>query len=484
MVKLNHFKCCVASPALFKSIFFLCFCVWSSVEAVCGIVQAFGGGFSHNAFFVMTGNFHNPGPFGGFLAISMAVTGTYVIKFRKRHKGLYRSVMMTAACLSFCLCFLVFPASMSRISWAALLLALLLACIRDRNIGKKIGSHPRLVLLACLLAVCCAAAAFFLKKDSAIGRLHIWRIESIAIAEHPFGTGSGTILGTYGKVQEEFFRNNLDNVPAKVVEVAGCPEYAFNEYLHVGVEYGVTGMLLFISVLLAAIVLLYRRGSIYAGGMVAWSVFAFASYPFSVPRINILFGILLAASALSISGRRSHPGRDSARPVQVRSATLPLANLSSAILSSATLFLAAVCLASGIVLAVKSSQTDRFRELYSEGYDQFLSGEYEASLETLSEGAAISSDPIFHVIMGRDYEGLGEYRKAESEYLTAHYMVPCRIYPLVRLTRLYLREGRNREAAELALKAAAMPANEKHLNMVQLRDEMIAVSDSLRTLSR
>jgi len=466
MLKLILCKRRVAGHAIFKAIFFLCFCVWSFFEAVCGIVQVLGRGLSHNTLFVMTGNFINPGPFGGFLAISMAVTGSYIIKYRKRYKGLYRSVLMTASCLSFCLCFLVLPASLSRISWAALIVALALACIQDRTIRQKIFRHPLTVFASCLFAVCLVAAAFFLKKDSAVGRMHIWRIECIAMAEHPFGTGPGTILGTYGRVQEEFFRNNLDNVPAKVVEVAGCPEYAFNEYLHIGVEYGVTGMLLFISIIIFGIFLLYRSGSIFAGGLVAWSVFAFASYPFSVPRLNILFGLLLAVSALylpCLSGRKC--------PSVLNCPLL-------------TVCLAGVCLTVGIVLAVRSSETPRFRELYSAGYNQFLSGEYEESFRTLSKGAAISSDPIFHVIMGRDCEGLGDFRKAEAEYFIAHYMVPCRIYPLVRLTRLYLKEERNREAADLALKASKKHVNEKHLNMVHLRDEMSAVSDSLRTLSR
>lgn len=43
--------------------------------------------------------------------------------------------------------------------------------------------------------------------------------------------------------------------------------------------------------------------------------------------------------------------------------------------------------------------------------------------------------------MGRNYEALGEYGAAREEYIRAYYMVPCRLYPLVRLMRMEIALG-------------------------------------------
>lgn len=51
--------------------------------------------------------------------------------------------------------------------------------------------------------------------------------------------------------------------------------YAFNEYLKVGIEYGIPVMLLFVSVLVFAVKSLIKQNSPMAYGMITLCVFAF-----------------------------------------------------------------------------------------------------------------------------------------------------------------------------------------------------------------
>ena len=81
--------------------------------------------------------------------------------------------------------------------------------------------------------------------------------------------------------------------------------------------------------------------------------------------------------------------------------------------------------------------------------------------------------------MGRNSEALGDNVSAEDEYLTAWYMVPCRIYPLVRLMRLKIRCGDNAGAVLIGEKIVSMPIREGHRNMLKLRNEAAASLDSL-----
>ena len=422
------------------------------MEALCGLEQVLGIQSSANISFLMTGNFRNPGPFGGFLAMMMSISGAYIIKYRKRAKGVYRQTMIAAAAVAFCSGLLVLPASMSRAAWISLFIALIAAIASDTAAKSWAKNHRGTCVGLAMVAVILLAGAFFLKKDSALGRLHIWHMEALAIAHNPFGTGQGSAAATYGRTQEQYFKENLDSVPDAIVRVAGCPEYSFNEYLHVGMEFGIPGMLLFITLLGAALHSLLKSRNTLAYGLISWMVFAFASYPLSVPRINLLLGILLVSAVFDSRMKAAWK--------------YPLA-------------MVAACLS--VALFVNSGKNADFRTIYDIGHAQFVNGDYSESIETLSEGASQSSDPMFHVMMGRSYEALGDYTNAEKEYWTARYMVPCRIYPLVRLTRLYVKNGDNDAAFRCAEQAAGMPIKEGHVTMSNLQKEICVTLDSLKS---
>lgn len=443
-----------------RALLFCLVCVWGAFEAIYGLLQLTTIVPSRHPAFAMTGHFDNPGPFGGFAAMAMALAGAYLVRYRRRRKGFYRASLYCIAAASFALGVLVLPASMSRAGWLALAAAALYIVLSDRVMRAWMISARWRIPVAVSLSLALLAGAFLLKSDSALGRLHIWRVEALAIADNPPGSGPSTALGAYGEAQERFFRAHLEDVPEAVVRVAGCPEYPFNEYLGLGMEYGVAGLLLSVAIVVAAIALLYRRRDVFAAGMLAWSVFALASYPLSVTQTSVLLVVFLASA---VPESKLH-----LRPLRIGACTLA----------------AVLCVPAILHLGDKSGIIDRsaYRELYSRAYFLYQAGEYEQSNAVLTEGAAVSSDPMFRVIMGRNCEALGDVAGAEEEYLRAYYMVPCRIYPLVRLMRLKIREGRDDEARAIGEKILSMPLSEGHRPMLKLRRETEASLDSLRRL--
>ena len=52
---------------------FAAVCLWGAYELFYGLLQIIGLEPSFNPAFVLTGHFENPGPFGGFIAINLAV---------------------------------------------------------------------------------------------------------------------------------------------------------------------------------------------------------------------------------------------------------------------------------------------------------------------------------------------------------------------------------------------------------------------------
>ena len=83
------------------------------------------------------------------------------------------------------------------------------------------------VVIAVSFALC---GAYLLKKDSADGRLLMWKVSVQAIKEKPLGGyGWDYVAGAYGDAQEKYFSKG--DYTAQEEHVAGSPEYVFNEYL-------------------------------------------------------------------------------------------------------------------------------------------------------------------------------------------------------------------------------------------------------------
>ena len=407
------------------------------VEAGNGILQVIGRvGHSH-PLFRLTGHFGNPGPYGGFIAVLMAVCISFCVLARG---GRLVSIVRWIAGIAAALGIIVLPATMSRSAWLGLAVAMLVLALRFAPVKKWIKSCRWALPLALVVLLGVGVGAFLLKKDSALGRLHIWRIESRIIAKNPLkGVGDGYFAYAYGMEQAEFFREKERSAYTK--KVAGCPEYAFNEYIKAGVEHGIPGLLLSVFAAIACCIVLERRRNPLGYGCITLSMFACFSYPMCLWQFRILAGVFLAATVSEIIRERY--------------------GIAFSIITIAIVAL--------VFLNERKPRKESFRDVYSQGYMLFRSGAYSEALPILERGSRMSSDPMFHNIMGRCHEALGEYDKAEEEYTLAHYMVPCRLYPLVLLQEMYLSQGDSLKAAEMMTAIRGVPVNPKNHNMTELR---------------
>lgn len=134
-----------------------------------------------------------------------------------------------------------------------------------------------------------------------MGALFMWKISTLAIAESPIiGHGTGNFASAYGRAQENYFANEEYSETEELV--AGSPEYAFNEYLQIAIEYGIP----FLFVVLLIIAFCLWKGSHegrtgLCGGVIAVLVFAFSSYPMQIPGFAVTFYFLLAACVIGRS---------------------------------------------------------------------------------------------------------------------------------------------------------------------------------------
>ncbi len=476
----------------FGRILFLCLCFWLISESIVGLSQVFGKRMSGHMMFGMTGSFANPGPYGGFLAIIMSISTVYALRhyrqwqsfrFRPSPLRLIGFSMFLIALVASSMGILVLPATMSRAAWLAYGVSLILYLSIETDLFKSFIRKRNVALISIVILAILIAGIISLKVDSAIGRLQIWHMELRAVLDSPLiGTGPGTAMGTYGVTQEEFFRTAGQSM-AKFTQVAGCPEYAFNEYLKTGIEAGLPGLIFSVALTGFSIVLLLRKRSVLAYGMIAVATFSFFSYPLSVVQIATLTIILLAFASCATHSKHHMQTRPAGRfilslfcVVVMLSGAHGLSDTYKARESSFEKWQAVrqwgTDYYDDIINDLEPLYGDlswNYRYLYDYGYALHKAGMYIQSNNILSAGASISSDPMFHNIMGKNYEALGLYDEAENEYFISHYMVPCRLYPLVLLLEMYQTQGRESEAVAIRKQILSMPINSKNQAMVDLR---------------
>ena len=115
---------------------------------------------------------------------------------------------------------------------------------RETNCNPKIHSSIGKVFLAvvALLVVSVAAVRMYqMKRDSADGRLLVWKVSASMIAEHPMGCGYGLFPKHYNLRQAEYFHEEHGTETER--RNASFVYMAYNDFLEHGVEGGVIGML-------------------------------------------------------------------------------------------------------------------------------------------------------------------------------------------------------------------------------------------------
>ena len=379
------------------------------VEALWGLGQVYGYLPVKHAMFPLTGSFYNPGPYGGFLAMTFPVCLWEVLNhYRNRRKGLaYWTSLMGLVLIG-----IMLPATMSRMAWVAAAISSVYVCgcvypTGMKSLGKRLSQKCKYwKAVALLLVLAVGTAGYQMKKDSANGRLLMWKVASQAVMEHPWtGVGWEQVPGAYGDAQEKFFASG--NYTETEARVAGSPEYVFNEYLQVAMAWGVPALCGILMMVIVLFCLGHGDGQYGAcGGLLSLGVFAFSSYPLQFMEFIVTFILLLVACLMAV--RRTW--------VQVGTLVLGL----------------------GISLYISENRPERnARQMFERAHALHRAGEWQASTDLLKETMKVSSDAMILNIIGKNFQKLGKYKEAEVWLIRSTHRLPNRIYPYYLLVKLY-----------------------------------------------
>lgn len=436
-------KICLSFPSIVTWVLI----ALGGIEAIWGLRQIYGLAVSNHSLYALTGSFYNPGPYSGYLAMIFPLCLHEWLNLKEKmertwiERGMYY-MALGVMLLIFC----VLPAGMSRSAWIAAVISGTWVYGMHVSWGNRLKEikkrYKRKILLACIaggvMSIVIGYSLFQLKAASANGRLFMWKISTLAIVESPVvGHGIGNFVSAYGRAQENYFANGEYSKTEELV--AGSPEYAFNEYLQVAVEYGIP----FLFVVLLIIVFCLWKGSSegrigLCGGVIAVLVFAFSSYPMQIPGFAVTFYFLLAACVIGRS----------------KIILLPFISIIALLgtyywkynqySACKGWYRSKMLYNIGAYRSAKEDYEKLYPELKNRGAFLFEYGhclhklkEYDSSTKLLKEAMGHSNDPMVLNIIGKNYQASGDYERAEEYLIRSTDRLPGRIYPYYLLTKLY-----------------------------------------------
>lgn len=424
---------------------------FGAMEALHGLGQIAGIYPSNHSLFILTGTFYNPGPYSGYLAAVLPIALFRMLVSNGKKDRLSVVQYYFSMCVLLLIC-CVLPAGMSRAAWFASLISCGYVVLRVYRVKIKsfVSKHKYAVSGVLIVGALLASSAYFMKRDSADGRLLIWKITSQAIVSSPWGEENGrTFSAIYGDAQERYFANC--EYSESEVWVAGTPDFAFNEFLQIAVEHGIWVSVLFVTVLLVLLKIAGSRKQLAGidGCLVSLMVFACFSYPLHIPAIVsvwLLTLVVLCGEGL-IMIKRKRNAVAVLLPVVVAGLTASMDMYG--IYSERT---RAVREWMPVRVLYHSGAFNAAAEEYGKLYDKmswnkdfcfeygrtlYKAGSYNDAEEVLLKAMAVSGDPMILNMLGRNAQENGEYEKAEMYLLRSTRRLPERVYPHYLLVKLY-----------------------------------------------
>lgn len=395
---------------------------------------------SHHAYFQATGSFHNPGPLGGFLALSL-MAAVALHHYIPHWKWSVYVIVLSAGLLL----------SDSRAAWIGALAGI------SYYVMNRLYMRP-LWRVACVTTVSIAfalLAAFCYKPASAQGRMAIWKVCIEMVKEHPLvGQGLDSFPRYYMQQQAHYIKEKASMAEIRLMD---NNKYAFNEFLHITCEQGIIGLLL----VLALFMTLWHTSSPallpIKTCLLAYVVFACFSYPLHVFFLQI--GLFMLCGCLA-----------SRNKVVCHRSTLKTNVLATA---SMLLIGGYFTLQGWYVLRTQQAiyrflhnddrqsldylethlSTFAHEETILDSYALalYLKEEYEHSIPILQQSIAQFPATEKLIKLGNCYHSLGQYSQAETAYMQASHMLPNRLYPRYCLFMLYKETGQKEKAYSQAI---------------------------------
>ncbi|SKB41209.1 O-antigen ligase family protein [Daejeonella lutea] len=206
-------------------------------QITCAYINWSGNNFLIDDGMGVVGLFYNSGPFSIF-TIALLPFPIYILNEQKSRYLKYLGIG-TLFTVTFCVILL----TQSRTSIVCLVAVGLYMLISINSKAKSLITKRWVILSTVTIVILGITSLTFLKLDSSIGRLLIWKVSIINFLANPIlGYGYGSFAKLYPTWQATYFQQYPDDIGHFKV-VADVSYVAFNEFLQILLESGILGII-------------------------------------------------------------------------------------------------------------------------------------------------------------------------------------------------------------------------------------------------
>lgn len=426
-----------------QNIYFLLL-VTAQLEALFALIQWCKIWDTHFIGAHITGTFENSAGLSAYLSVCFPIA----LYFGKSNT-IYKRLAGYTTALFFVIVIIL---SGSRTGIIALIVSSIFTLSNQRNIWNYLSLRNKIAgIIICITVL---TGLYAIKKDSADGRMLIWRCTWEMIQDKPLlGHGPESFMAKYMNYQAEWFKTHPEHSDQWLADNIKHP---FNEFLKLGAEYGFLGILFLIGLLIKGL-FLYKQSTQeeYPAwyGLIALGVCSLFSYPFSYPSICCLLFFLLG-----ILGRKKQV--ITLKPQY----SIPIIGSISLYILSFTVHLTqmeikwtnlvSASLNGQIVINDYNTLYSFMHEnpyfLYNYGTELHKVEQWEKSIAIIEECRSRLNDTEVLSLLADNYYHTGDYEKAEQLWKSIKDMRPTLFLPLYNLAKLYIATNRESEALQLA----------------------------------
>jgi len=414
--------------------------------------------------YVITGLFANPAQLAGFITAVLPFS-----LYNARSKG----IIWIPVIILFISIIII---SGSRAALFSSTIVIVIAGLHSIRFLQKKSAAKIFTLIALFFILCCFLYVLYqFRTSSADGRFLIWKAGYSMFTDSPlFGQGASSFVKDYALYQAKFFNAGFGT--SDEILLARNASYVFNEFLHIAIEEGITGLLLFISIIYRITTIFNKNkdsANLYIGmSTLSTIIFGLFSYPADSSTINFVFIFCLAYYA----------SKDQAH------------NLPNAIkvylfaIAATILFILNVTVSFTILEIMKWQRADKswnidesnaielYRDLepvlcykpeFMYNYLSQLTSfhYYEDAIKLYTKyGMRFNNSTDLLLQLGYCYEKSAHSLKAEHYYKLASSITPGLLLPKFYLLNLYIASNEHIKAAAIAKQLISMPVKVQNTN--------------------
>lgn len=455
---------CVASVVLIKKLdnefthLFLLIFIGGIYESLVCIGQFFAVLNSNSQWFSVTGTFPNPNITAMFLALLLP--SVRIIIPSAHNKGLRLLYVLGYGLIVFAIVLLK-----CRTAYLGVGIGVTAYILTNRSVQNFFKRHRiysiLLLVTGIILVIPLLDKAYNFKRESADGRLLIWKVTTKMIAEKPLtGYGYGMFEKYYNQRQARYFEYETSDITERTN--AQHVNMAYNEYLEIASEGGLIGLILFLGVIASLFIAFCKVPSnpVTISAVIGISVFGVMSMVnFTIQAIPVM-ALLVLYAAIIISylppSFTKFPGKITG--ILLVTFSLGLFNYQYRLYNALILQKEALRLlqsnrtysAINILKSIEENLSDceSYYNLIQSAY--IRQGDFVNAYQIFNKGQNYTSNNNFFLYGGFVCEQLNKSEEAAEAYNFANNMVPNLLAPKYYLMQLHLKQGREQQAKLMA----------------------------------